>query len=172
VVLPQQKLTCGCIQLWHGRDGVGGPFSNGAKDWWFRVGPMAPIQPQPGDKVGFFLTAGDARLRTDATSVHERSNIVVVTVPASDTAVLTFPAVAPAPTPGPDPAPTPGPAPGPTPGPAPVATVDFSAVLARIDKLENDLKAAVKALDVRLKALEQRPFPIYVAADGSKLVPQ
>src|SRR5262245_8251885 len=88
VVLPNQKLTCGCIQMWHGKEehqgiGVGGPFSKAAQDWWFRVGPMASIQPQPGDRVGFFVTAGDARLRNDPTSVHERSNIVIVTIPSN-----------------------------------------------------------------------------------------
>src|SRR5262245_41224705 len=77
VVLVPQELTCGCIQLWHGRDGVGGPFSKAAQDWYFRVGQMASIQPQPGQQVGFFVTAGDARLRSDPTSVHERSNVVV-----------------------------------------------------------------------------------------------
>jgi hypothetical protein len=173
VVLPAQKLTCGCIQMWHGKEenqgiGVGGPFSKGAQDWWFRVGPMAGIQPQAGDRVGFFVTAGDARLRTDPTSVHERSNIVVVTIPSNDSGVFTFPSTATEPAHAPDVTPEP-PQPDDATG---TAATDAPAVLARIDKLERELKGAVKVLEERLKRIEQRPFPIYVAADGSRMVPE
>jgi hypothetical protein len=162
-----QLRTCGCIQFWHGREGVGGPFSNGAKDWWFRVPEMKDVQPKAGDQVGFFVTAGDARLRTAPTSVHERSNIVTVRIPANDTGVFTFPVSAP-----PVPVPDPTPVAVPTPVDSHQPGVDLTAVLARIDKLETDLRAAAVLLDARLKAIEQRPFPSYRAADGSTLVPE
>jgi len=155
VILPQQKLTCGCIQFWHGREGVGGPFSKAAQDWWFRVPEMAAIQPQPGDRAGFFVTAGDARLRTEPTSVHERSNIVLVTIPPNDSGVLNFAAVAQPP----DPAPTlntggQGDQGGGQSGSQ--SNADLTAVLARLDTLETELKGAVTDVNETLKAIAQK----------------
>jgi len=41
---------------------------------------MSGHQPAPGEQVGFFVTAGDARNNGRAI-VHERSNVVVVPFP-------------------------------------------------------------------------------------------
>jgi hypothetical protein len=155
VVLLQQKLTCGCIQMWHGKEehqgiGVGGPFSKGAQDWWFRVTPMAGIQPGPGDRVGFFVAAGDCRLRAAPTSVHERSNIVIATIPPNDSGVFAFPSTAVEPEPTPTPTPTPPLAPS-----APGEPVDTAAILARIDTLEHAVRAAVRGLDERLNKIAE-----------------
>ena len=74
--------------------------------------------PQAGDKMGFFVSAGNARGVNDVTSVRERSNVVTLTLPANDQGDFTFPAsVDPVPVPVPVP-PTPEPAPVPVP-PAP-----------------------------------------------------
>lgn len=79
-------LTTGAIEFWRGRRGVDGPFSNALKDWFYYTDMP---QPKPGEQVGFFATAGDQR-RKDVPSVHERSNIVLVTIPHDDEGVFTF----------------------------------------------------------------------------------
>jgi hypothetical protein len=73
----------GCIQFWRGLDRSGGPPSQYAQNWYYdpsRWAPMTGHQPQPGEQVGFFVTAGDARNNGRAI-VHERSNVVVVPFP-------------------------------------------------------------------------------------------
>jgi len=162
VVMLQQKLTCGCIQMWHGKEedqgiGVGGPFSKGAKDWWFRVNEMAGIQPQAGDRVGFFVAAGDCRLRTEPTSVHERSNIVVVTIPPNDSGVFTFPTE-------PQPEPTPEPSPNPTPQPP---AGDMSEILARLDRIQADLDGLKESAGAVLLDASQRLDEIKQRQDRS-----
>ena len=61
------------------------PASCGWSNWAYggRWGPMASYNPQPGDQVGFFVTAGNARGDGGVTSVRERSNVVLVTLPDS-----------------------------------------------------------------------------------------
>jgi hypothetical protein len=134
-----QWRSTGCIQLWQSRPGVGGPFSNGAKDWWFRTDAMAGHQPAPGEQVGFFVAAGDCRLRTEPTSVLERSNIVLVAVPENDHGSFYFNEDLPAPPPLPEPLPLPLPLPTPN---------DFAgrvlALLTRIADAQEALLAAVR----------------------------
>jgi len=75
--------TCGPIEFWHGLAANGGDITVNnqiAVNWTYYCGPMAR-QPAPGEMVGFFVTAGDQRLK-DAFIVHERSNIVVIPFPA------------------------------------------------------------------------------------------
>lgn len=86
-----QWHASGCIEYWRGLDRNGGPPSEYAMNWYYdaiRWGEMVGHQPQPGETVGFLVTAGDARNNGDAL-VHERSNVVFVPFPA-DTAVFTF----------------------------------------------------------------------------------
>jgi hypothetical protein len=83
--------TCGPIEFWHGLAANGGDITVNnqiAVNWTYYCGPMAR-QPAPGEMVGFFVTAGDQRLK-DAFIVHERSNIVVIPFPAASGVTFTF----------------------------------------------------------------------------------
>lgn len=76
--------TCGTIEYWYGLAASGGDVTRNnqiAANWTYQCGPMAR-QPAPGEQVGFFVTAGDQRLK-DVAAVHERSNTVIVAFPAS-----------------------------------------------------------------------------------------
>jgi len=79
-----QWYASGCIQFWRGLDRNGGPPSQYAQNWYYdpsRWAPMTGHQPQPGEQVGFFVSAGDAR-NNGRSILHERSNVVVVPFPA------------------------------------------------------------------------------------------
>jgi hypothetical protein len=83
-----QWCTSGFIQMWRGRSSTGAPIlSDFAINWAYdaRWGPMNHYQPQVGELMGFFVTAGDARGVRGVTSVRERSNVVLVNLPANDT---------------------------------------------------------------------------------------
>jgi hypothetical protein len=92
--------TSGFIQMWPGRGGTGAgivsPAPCGATDfacnWAYdgRWGPMAHYNPSAGEQMGFFVSAGDARGVGTVTSVRERSNVVVVALPAGDSGAFTF----------------------------------------------------------------------------------
>ena len=85
--------TSGFIEMWRGRDGTGAPIlSEFARNWAYdsRWGPMAGHQPQVGEQMGFFVTAGDARGFSGVTSVRERSNVVIVSLPAGDNGSFGF----------------------------------------------------------------------------------
>jgi len=97
-----QWHTAGLQEMWKGRGGVGG-FTTGSWHWEFssnyaydrnRWGAMTDYRPNPGEEMGMFITAGDARCcapgYSGVTSVRERSNVVKVTLPANDTGVWTF----------------------------------------------------------------------------------
>jgi hypothetical protein len=80
-----QWRASGCIEYWRGLYENGGPVTNYAQDWYYdpiRWGPMAGHQPAPGEQVGFFITAGDAR-NNGPYAVKERSNVVIVSFPNS-----------------------------------------------------------------------------------------
>ena len=79
--------TSGIIQMWRNRDWTGAPImTDFAINWVYdsRWGMMAHHQPVPGEQMGFFVTAGDARGPRTVTSVRERSNVVVINVPEND----------------------------------------------------------------------------------------
>jgi hypothetical protein len=83
--------TCSPMEYWYGLTAQGGNVTVNnqiAVNWTYYCGPMAR-QPQPGEQVGFFVTAGDQRLK-DVFKVHERSNVVVVPFPASAGRTFTF----------------------------------------------------------------------------------
>ncbi len=85
--------TSGFIQMWRGRPSTGAPIlTDFAKNWAYdsRWGPMQGHQPVVGEQMGFFLTAGNARGVLTVTSVRERTNVVVVSLPAGDTGDFTF----------------------------------------------------------------------------------
>jgi FG-GAP-like repeat/FG-GAP repeat len=89
-----QWNTSGFIQMWRGRPSTGAPIlTDFARNWAYdpgRWGPMAGYQPQVGEQMGFFLSAGNARGDRTVTSVRERTNVVLVPLPANDTGVFTF----------------------------------------------------------------------------------
>jgi hypothetical protein len=85
--------TSGFIEMWQGRPSTGAPIlSDFASNWAYdaRWGPMAGHQPQVGEQMGFFLSAGDARGRTAPTSVRERTNVVVISLPPGDSGTFGF----------------------------------------------------------------------------------
>jgi hypothetical protein len=88
-----QWYTAGFIQMWRGRPSTGAPIlAEFARNWAYdgRWGPMNGHQPQVGEQMGFFLSAGDARGQRGVTSVRERSNVVLVSLPPGDTGVFPF----------------------------------------------------------------------------------
>ena len=99
----------GFVQMWQGRSMKSGALpamfaindgAPGYVNWWGDVrrlwGEMSDYVPRPGDQVGFLVSAGNARLVQGVTSVRERSNVVLVTLTASD--VLVSAAAQPGPT--------------------------------------------------------------------------
>jgi hypothetical protein len=88
-----QWNTSGFIEMWQGRPSTGAPIlSDFAKNWAYdaRWGPMNGYQPQVGEQMGFFLSAGDARGNVAPTSVRERTNVVIVSLPAGDSGTFGF----------------------------------------------------------------------------------
>jgi hypothetical protein len=86
-----QWHTCGPIEYWYGLGASGGDVTRNnqiAANWTYYCGAMAR-QPAPGEQVGFFVTAGDQRLK-DVAITHERSNVVVVPFPAFAGQTFTF----------------------------------------------------------------------------------
>lgn len=88
--------TSGVIQYWNGLDAGGGDVTQAnqvARNWFYdsRWGALVGHQPYPGDKVGFFVTSGNARGVFDASqSIRERSNVVLVSFPSSAGPVFNF----------------------------------------------------------------------------------
>lgn len=95
--------AAGFIQMWAGRPATGAPIlTDFHKNWAYacdRWAGLCEYLPQPGDLMGFFITAGNARDTTTVTSRRERSNVVVVRLPANDTGVFDFTAAPPVVTP-------------------------------------------------------------------------
>ncbi len=102
-----QWHTAGFIQMWstrvstgapllHRPGGICGTLNEFACNWAYssRWGPISytvsGYQPQAGELVGFFVSAGNARDTTGVTSVRERSNVIAVNLPANDTGMFTF----------------------------------------------------------------------------------
>ncbi len=76
-------VTAGGIEYWHGLERSGGPPSQIAQNWYYSPavwGPLSSHQPAVGEQVGFFVTAGDQRVK-DVRAVTERSNVVIVRFP-------------------------------------------------------------------------------------------
>jgi hypothetical protein len=91
------------IQLWRGLSENGGPIQSQdvgdgtgrgqlranwfySSAWW---GPMASYQPKPGEEIGFFVCAGDCRDGNgDFSPVHERSNVVLFSLPNPNQEVI------------------------------------------------------------------------------------
>lgn len=84
----------GFIQMWRDRPSTGAPIlTEWQQNWAYdstRWGPMVQYEPTVGDSIGFLLSAGNARGQRGVTSVRERSNVVLVHLPANDSGVFTF----------------------------------------------------------------------------------
>jgi hypothetical protein len=82
----------GFIQMWRTRPSTGAPILAQWRDWAYdenRWGPMVRHRPQANEKMLFLLSAGNARRGSagpegNVTSVRERSNAVLVALPAAD----------------------------------------------------------------------------------------
>jgi hypothetical protein len=88
-----QWNTSGFIEMWQGRGNTGAPIlSDFARNWAYdgRWGPMMGHQPVAGEQMGFFLSAGDARGRGEPTSYRERTNVILVNLPAGDSGSFGF----------------------------------------------------------------------------------
>jgi hypothetical protein len=85
--------TSGFIQMWRGRPSTGAPIlSDFARNWAYdsRWGPMMGYQPRAGEQMGFFVSAGNARGEGAPNSVRERSNVVIIALPAGDNGYFPF----------------------------------------------------------------------------------
>jgi hypothetical protein len=85
--------TSGFVQMWRGRASTGAPIlSDFARNWAYdsRWGPMAGYQPHAGEQMGFFVSAGNARNFGSVTSLRERSNVVIVSLPPNDAGFFPF----------------------------------------------------------------------------------
>lgn len=186
VVIPVngQMVTGGCIGFWPGQDkGVGGPFSDGARNWWYQIAGMAGHQPGPGELIGVIAVAGYDRL-ADVELLQERSNVCYVTVPQNDTGVYDFapPVVVPVPVPEPIPVPIPPtpipdpPVPVPVPVPVPlppslppsqitqllgVIVTAFQTINTKLDRCATH--ADIVALQAELAKAEQTLATIFIA---------
>lgn len=94
--------VAGFIQMWRDRVSTGAPLlsfgpgctiNNFGCNWAYdrRWGAMAGYQPRAGEAMVFFATAGNARGVSTVTSVRERTNVVMVNLPANDNATFNFP---------------------------------------------------------------------------------
>jgi hypothetical protein len=87
-----QWYTSGGVEYWYGLGRSGGAPSDFTRNWYYSPavwGPLATRQPNPGEQVGFFVTAGDARAK-DVRSISERSNVVMVPFPSNSGAYYPF----------------------------------------------------------------------------------
>jgi len=92
---PVNGWTCaGFVQMWKGRGGTGAPLPSNYTYWWgpagsATAGVFGSYVPQPGDTMAFFVTAGNERGGT-YTSIRERSNVVLVTLPYGDSGSVSY----------------------------------------------------------------------------------
>lgn len=144
------------IEVWYGRLLATGPIQDQSIkcavgtgqihcNWFYRDqwAPLNGHQPQPGEQVGMFVVAGDAR--NNFNPVRERSNIVLLNLPAEgQTQTFNYTVVVPQPTPVPAPTPVPVPVPTPVPMPQPLPS-DQTSLLMQIASQAAACNAAVAA---------------------------
>ncbi len=137
----------GIIQFWACGQANGGPIYQDnqiAKNWVYgsQWAPMTGIQPKPGERIAFMVSAGNARMQDDH-AVDERSAIVEVAMP-SGPGNVPFLAVE-------------GPS-GPPP-PPPVVSPDLTPRLETLEEAVALFRAQLMALEGRVTALEAKPIP-------------
>jgi hypothetical protein len=92
-----QVYAGGGIEFWKGRVGGCGPAAKYVENWYYDSswGPLHDAGDlTPGERVGFFVTAGDARAK-DVRSVTGRSAVVAVPWPGGSGGSFTFQPTAP-----------------------------------------------------------------------------
>lgn len=153
----------GIIQFWACEQFNGGAiFSDDqiARNWVYdaRWSSMVRHQPAPGERIGFMVSAGNARGQDDHV-VRERSDIVEIAMPSGPRAYPPFLATESF---GPAPLPTPTPVPIPVPTPAPIPSWDptlQTSITAAAQLAAAQLAAAkaeiLTALDADTKAVRQ-----------------
>lgn len=149
------------IQMWAGRPSTGAPIlSDFAKNWAYadRWGPLKGYQPQVGEQMLCFVSAGNARDGRSVTTVFERSDAVLIALPPGDSGVFTF-EMAPVPV-QPPPAPVPVPQP-PAPGPMPADDIEakFLDALERTISGLTDVRTGIDALVAKIDDLKQNGIP-------------
>lgn len=139
VTIDGQPYAAGCIEFWS-EPGLrnGGPVCDPGQlpgNWYDKMAaPLHGYQPQPGERVGWFITSGDQRLK-DVHAVTERSGIVWTPFTYGD---YTF-----AQTPVPPPTPVP---------PAPDTVLDaIHALDTKVDSYQAENRAAFKQVAVAFK---------------------
>ena len=153
----------GFIQFWRGRPSTGGFGEPTWHDdfpinWGYYAGDvLSKYHPNPGDQMAFMVSAGNARRQSGVTSVRERSNVVVITLPSGDTGEFHFSETVPTPEPNPVP---------PNPNPTPAPNVDMEALKAAVGRLEEGMLAILAKLHEPLPPI-QVEFPDYTG----KMVP-
>lgn len=93
--------TGGGIEFWRGRVGGCGPAADYVKNWYYNDswGPLNTAgELSPGERVGWFVTAGDARAK-DVRMLTARSAVVATPWPGGAGGSFTFSAPAPPPPP-------------------------------------------------------------------------
>lgn len=167
-------LAAGCIEFWRGLFESGGPVNGYAKNWYYdpnRWPGMAGHQPAVGERVGFFVTSGDARHGDDGVGLHERSNIVAIDFPDAAGWTYAFPSSEPAHPPDtpatPDPPATPPTPPAPPAEPAPPKIFDvdvdvFFESLERIVLAVETMAKAAAAAEQRLERLEKSGVKVHL----------
>lgn len=164
----------GVIQFWACDQFNGGPIYQDdqiARNWVYdnRWSSMVRHQPAPGERIGFMVSAGNARGQDDH-GVMERSDIVEVAMPSGPMVYPPFLASEAGgfPTPAP---PVPPVIYVPPPAPAPLPSTDLTPILMRLDALSQQL-AAHEAADAaeRVKADAFRQAVASKWADFGKLV--
>jgi len=81
------------IQMWQGRINTGAPILTDFHTNWAyssRWGDLNLYIPKVGDMMGFLVSAGNGRDQNSVTSVRERSNVVVVTLPNGDNGSFSY----------------------------------------------------------------------------------
>jgi len=138
----QRRHCAGFVQMWQGRSMTNHslpPILSDSVNWWGDVrhlwDEMSDYRPQAGDAIGFLVTAGNGRLTSGVSSVAERSNVVVMALPAGDSGHFTFDGAVVAPVPVPTPTPTPQPT------PAPLPTTDLAPILSQLQQCIADVRA-------------------------------
>lgn len=158
------------VQMWQGRSMRDGSlpaiFADasgrvvGFENWWGDVrhlwGDMSEYVPLIGDQIGFLVAAGNGRLRTDVTSVRERSQLVLVPVRADGVLDLDVAFD-----------PTSGPVPGPvTPTDPPLPPLNDDEVAKFLALLEQGL---VAVRDLKSSILDLRTEIVNVTKAGLKV---
>lgn len=145
-----QWHIAGFIQMWRTRPSTGAPIlAQWNSDWAYdanRWGAMCGFRPKAGDKMAFFVSAGNARRGSagpegNVTSVRERSNVVLVELPAGDQGEFVFGEAAAPPPPPPQTAPLSHGGEGVT-----THAADLATVLAEIRKLSDQVQALTAAV--------------------------